>query len=139
MDTDLPITLTTKGLFEANDKSSGFLISKLEAWLNFKALSANWYANEAMIVKMAFTVLPEAHFMDLQVDSKDNWIPITTASLTAVYRHDLTAKQFTCFIMLSNEELNQAMKDGSKVEGNFQTKLAEAANTLAHYYHLPTI
>jgi hypothetical protein len=139
METDLPITLSIKGLFEAGDKSSAFLISKLEAWLNFKALGANWYSDETLVVNIDFTILPESQFMDLQLDTADNWIPINLPGLTAVYRHDMTKQHFNCMVMLSNDELSEAMKDGSKVENTFQLKLGTAANVLATYYHLPTL
>jgi hypothetical protein len=139
MDTDLPITLTTKGLFEANDKNSQFLISKLEAWLNFKALGANWYGDESLVVNMNFTILPEHQFLDLQVDSDKNWIPINLPGLTAIYNHEMSKQSFICMIMFSNDELNVAMKDSAQVENTFQLKLAACANVLATYYHLPAI
>jgi hypothetical protein len=139
METDLPITLNIKGLFEANDKSSAFLISKLEAWLNFKALGANWYGDETLVVNIDFTILPESQFMDLQLDTADNWIPINLPGLTAVYNHDMSKQHFSCMVMFSNDELSEAMKDGSKVESTFQLKLAAAANVLATYYDLPAL
>ena len=139
MQSDLPITLTTKGLFEADDKNSQFLLSKLEGWLNFKALGANWYGNESLIVNIDFTVLPESQFMDLQVDSNKNWIPINLPNLTAIYTHDMSKHHFTCMLMLSNSELEAAMKDSSQVESTFQVKLAACANVLAVYYHLPAL
>jgi hypothetical protein len=139
METGLPITLTTEGLFEAGDKSSQFLISKLEAWLNFKALGANWYSDESLVVNMNFTILPENQFMDLQVDTDKNWIPINLPNLTAIYNHDMNNYQFSCMVMLSNNELEAAMKDGAQVESTFQLKLAACANVLAVYYHLPAL
>lgn len=139
MQSDLPITLTTKGLFEAGDKNSQFLISKLEAWLNFKALGANWYGDESLVVNIDFTVLPESQFMDLQLDTEQSWVPINLPNLTAVYHHDMSKHHFTCMVMFSNDELSAAMKDGSQVENTFQVKLAACANVLAVYYHLPAL
>lgn len=133
----LPITFTTKGLFEAGDNKSEFLISKLEAWLNYRGLCANWYADESMVTSMAFCLLPEKLFLSHQVDQNKAWSTLNEP--TALFHHDESTRHFECYIMLSNEEIDQAMKAPQTLEQKLQVKLAAVANHFASFYHLAAI
>lgn len=139
MNNDLPIKVDSKGLFEAGDKSSKFLMTKLEAWLNFKALSANWYADESLVISMSLTLLPEVQFLNQQVDNDKQWLSISEKSVTAIYTHYKDNHSFESYIMFSNEELNKAMENPRNVENMLQIKLASAANKMAQHYHLMAI
>ena len=133
----LPITVKAEGLFEQNDKSSQFLVSKLEAWLNFQALCADWYANDKLVVKLNFTILPETTFYQHQLDANKTWQNLTTP--LAVYHHDTNVRSFSIYLMLTKEDISSAMEAPQKVEEMLQTKLASTANQLISEYHLSAI
>lgn len=137
MNEALPITFTTQGLFESGDSKSEFLIEKLEAWLNYRGLCANWYADEAMVISMAICLLPEKLFLSHQVDQSKSWS--TLSMPTALYHHDEQQRHFQCYLMLSNAEIDDAMKAPQMLEQTLQVKLAAVANHFANYYHLAAI
>lgn len=136
LDQDLPIKVKTQDLFETGDKASGYLLSKLEAWVNFQTLAANWFADEDFIIDLTMTLLPETSFLDLQVDST-LWQTIQLASFTAVYMKQQRSVQ--AYIMLSNDELNTAMTQSAKVESLMQDKLRIMTNIAAKSFSLPSI
>lgn len=133
----LPITFSIKGLFEPGDSRSEFLISKLEAWLNYRGLCANWYADESLVVNMDICLLPEKLFLSQQVSQDKNWQSLSDP--TAIYHHDSQNHLFECYLMLSNQEIEQAMASPNELEHKLQIKLAAVANTFASKYHLASI
>lgn len=133
----LPITFTTQGLFESGDSKSEFLITKLEGWLNYRGLCANWYADEAMIASMAICLLPEKIFLNHQVDQGKTWS--TLDNPTALFHHNTEKRHFKCYLMFSNEEIDHAMKAPASLEQTLQIKLAATVNHFASFYHLPAI
>ena len=139
MDHNLPITVTSKGLFEAGDKSSEFLMTKLEAWLNFKALQANWYGDEDLVLTINVSIMPEKLFLDNQVDRSLKWQSLSSNTTTALFNHNESITSFTCFLMLSNDELNETMAKPQKVEDMLQNKLATVANHFGEFYELNNI
>lgn len=137
MNEALPISFTIKGLFESGDSKSEFLVSKLEAWLNYRGLCANWYADETLVVKMNICLLPEKLFLSQQVDQDKDWQSLTEP--TALFYHDKDKYAFDCFLMLSNQEIEQAMAKPQEFEHTLQVKLAAIANHFANQYHLAAI
>lgn len=133
----LPITFTTQGLFESGDSKSEFLISKLEAWLNYRGLCANWYADEDKVMSMAICLLPEKMFLSHQVDQNKVWSTLNEP--TALFHHDEVTCHFECYLMLSNNEIDEAMKNPQDLERKLQLKLATVANKFASAYHLAAI
>lgn len=133
----LPISFTTQGLFESGDSKSEFLISKLEGWLNYRGLCANWYADETLIISMAICLLPEKVFLSHQVDQNKTWSTLTEP--TALFHHDKNQHHFECYVMLSNDEIDEAMKAPQTLEQKLQVKLAAVANHFAGFYHLAAI
>jgi hypothetical protein len=132
-----PLSVTTKYLFDSNDPSSNSLLTRIEAWLNFNALKQNWFGDESLIVQMDFTFMPESKFLDQDVD--DQWQTIQLPGVVAVYHHDKASTQFTCYIMLNNDDLKFLMDNPKDVETEFRTKLTKAANKLGSKYHFSPI
>lgn len=133
----LPISFTSKGLFESGDTKSEFLISKLEAWLNYRGLCANWYADESLVVNMSICLLPEKLFLSHQVEPNKQWQSLQEP--VALYHHDKEQHFFDCYLMLSNQEIEQAMAKPQTLEHTLQLKLANVANHFANKYHLAAI
>ena len=137
MTESLPLTVTSEDLFEKGDRTSSYLLTKLEAWLNFQALCANWYADEDFVVQCHFTFLPEQSFYNKELRSDIAWHNIQQPML--VYSHDKTNKTFNVFVMLSNDEINTAMNNPKQVEAMLQHKLSDSANQLVSEYQLAPI
>lgn len=137
MSESLPLTVKSEDLFEQGDRSSSYLLTKLEAWLNFQALCANWYADESSIVQCHFTFLPEQSFYHKELNSDITWHNLKQPML--VYSHDKTNKTFNVFVMLSKDELNTAMNNPKNVEVMLQNKLSQSANQLVAEYKLSPI
>ena len=139
MQDDLPIKVSSKGLFEQDDKSSSFLIHKLEAWLNFQALLANWYQDESQITHFSFQVLPESQFYQHQLDQELIWKSFELPGVTGVYHHDEEQSSFESYLMLSNSELDDMMKHPANVEARLKQKLRATINVQAVIYQLQPI
>ena len=133
----LPISFSIEGLFEPGDSKSAFLVSKLEAWLNYRGLCANWYADETLVVNMNICLLPEKHFLSKQVDQDKSWQSLSEP--TALFHHNKDKHLFDCFLMFSNQEIEQAMANPQELEHMLQIKLAAIANHFAKEYHLAAI
>ena len=54
MQTDLPITVAGDEKFSTSLKP---LLNKLEMWINYQALKANWYGDEACTLRIEFTLI----------------------------------------------------------------------------------
>lgn len=134
MPNDLPITLKIKYLFEESDHKASRLITKVEAWLNFRALAANWYADENKVIEIDFTVMPESKFLEQEVDEK--WQQVKLSTGLAVYLHNKPKCHFNCFVMLANEEIKNLMKQPETLETFLQQRLAEVASHLGQSYQL---
>ena len=124
----LPIVVSIKGLFEPNDKSALFLIEKLQAWLNFRALTNNWFVNENSIVSVKLEVMPEPIF-DSHVKSLSGpWNSFTINNDDAIALNQ--GLQFHCCLKLNNEDVKKMMGDGKIVEPLMQLKLTACINYL---------
>lgn len=137
MTESLPLTVKSEDLFEKDDPSSSYLLTKLEAWLNFQALCANWYADERNVVQCHFTFLPEQSFYKKELNSDMTWHNLKQPML--IYSHDKQKKSFDVFVMLSHDELNNAMNNPKDVETMLQKKLSDSANQLVSEYQLSPI
>ena len=137
MTEDLPISLCTQGLFEPDDKASGFLIRKLAAWLNFQALVSHWYEDASKVVSFDLTLLPDEQFYRQDVEA--DWQTVTQDGLVAVFQFSDTSEHFKAYILLSNNEIDDFMKDGQVVEPSLRQKLARTLNHLAPMAGLPPL
>lgn len=70
MQQGLPITINADSAFS---KALPALANKLEMWLNFQALKANWYGNEETVLTFDFTLVRALE--DKKQDMKtDSWV-----------------------------------------------------------------
>ncbi|NVK24347.1 MAG: hypothetical protein HWE10_05420 [Gammaproteobacteria bacterium] len=139
MDHNLPINVTSEGLFEKGDKSSNFLMTKLSAWLNFETMKVDWYGDEDLVLKVDFTLMPEQVFLDNQVDNSQMWQTFSDVDTTALFHHDESNTTINTFVMLSNDELNHVMAKPNQVEPLVQNKLKKLINHFATLYNLESI
>ncbi len=129
-DADLPITVTSKGMFESNDENAVFLMEKLQGWINFQALAANWYSDENNIVTIKITLMPEKAYLRCDEQSSDLWRPIQTSGLSALLMANENLNTHCCIVAIGNADLKEMMDDGKKVEPNLQALLVSACNYL---------
>lgn len=134
---DIPLTVTSRHIFEAGDRSAASLFSKVEAWLNFQALRNNWFGDESKILEVNFVFLPERQFLAQSVS--DNWNCMQQATLTAVYGTTTGELEYDCYIMLANDELKYLMEHPSELEPTLCKKLSAVANEIAKPLYLTAI
>lgn len=113
----LPITIAADGQFS---KSLNPLLTKLEKWINFQALKADWYSNENRLLSFDFTLIKnmEKKTQDL---TSDNWI--VEPSFAYHYNHSsLTTIAFVAVDdLVKNSGIEQAIK----------ARLTDVANIIA--------
>ena len=139
MDESLPIQVTSEGLFEKGDQSSERLFQKLEAWLNFQTLLANWYQDESLVIKIKLSLMPENVFYGHELDQTLTWQSFENKTLTGVYHHNQSNTEFDSYLMLSKADLNDMMSHPEKVENLFKQKLKFAINELGKHYQCMAI
>lgn len=135
---DLPVRVNIEYLFESNDPKSRYLIDKLNAWINFQTLAANWFADESRIIDLQITLLPENHFLDLELDNQQNW---QTANLANqfVFSIDSVLLKSSVYGCLKQDKIKQLMEEPQSVEGYFQGVIKSAVNLIAADFKLTTI
>lgn len=121
----LPITIVADGQFS---KALQPLLSKLEMWINYQALKANWYGNEACSLTFDFSLirsLPEK----TQVNTK-HWI----AAPGYAYQYESSNLTTTAFIAV--EDL---IKHGEGIEQAIKSRLIAIANIIATQHGLTAL
>lgn len=135
---DLPVRVNIEYLFESIDPKSRYLIDKLNAWINFQTLAANWFADESRIIDLQITLLPENHFLDLELDNQQNW---QTANLANqfVFSIDSVSLKSSVYGCLKQDTIKQLMEEPQSVEGYFQDVIKSAVNLIAADFKLTSI
>ncbi len=134
----LPIRVEIKHLFEAGDVKSQSLIERLQAWINFQTLAANWFADESQIVDVSIVLLPQNRFLDLELDTEQVWQSIQITD-DYVYTANAEANTANIYVGLSNTTLKSLMKHPEKVNEGFQEIIKNATNLVAPEFKLSKI
>ncbi|ABZ77918.1 conserved hypothetical protein [Shewanella halifaxensis HAW-EB4] len=118
MQEQLPITISADSGFSSSLKP---LLVELEMWLNFQALKADWYGDEACILAFDFTLVRSLE--DKALDSKNhNWV---TGEGYAYY-YDSTSLKTTAFIAVAD-----LLEAGVGIEQAIKARLIAVANEVA--------
>ena len=88
---------------------------------------------------MNIVIMPEKVFLDNKVDKSLKWQTFSSNTTTALFNHDPETFRFKSFLMLSNDELNDAMSNPKKVEDMLQKKLGMVANHFGEFYKLENL
>jgi len=120
---DLPITIVADSKFPDSLKPS---INKLEMWLNFQALKANWYGDESFILTFNFTILrtleeKQQHLLD------HNY----TVEFGYAFYYDEVALTTTAYIAVAD-----LAKQKVGVEKAIKNRLTTVTNKIAAQYAL---
>ncbi|GIU02965.1 hypothetical protein [Shewanella algidipiscicola] len=148
MQQGFPITVAADGQFSS---SLNPLLTQLEMWLNFQALKADWYSNEAFILSFNFTLVRSLaekaeHLTSAQADTqagiqaeseKGEASPAVDlekrwrVELGYAYQYDSSKLTTTAFIAVDD-----LARGGVGIEQGIKARLVAVANAVAHQYGL---
>ncbi|WP_415227625.1 hypothetical protein [Psychromonas sp.] len=118
MQQGLPITIAADGQFSNSLKP---LLNKLEMWINFQALKANWYGNEDCILSFDYTLVRTLE-EKIKHLTADNWI----VGSGYAYHYDSSSLTTTAFIAVG--DLGQSSVG---IEQAIKARLTAVANIIA--------
>jgi hypothetical protein len=118
-----PITVTADTNFSSSLKP---LLNKLEMWLNFQALKANWYGDEDHILIFDFTLVRTLDEKK-QLMNTDNWV------IESGFAYHYESSNLTTIAFIAIADLAQ-MKTG--VEQAIKSRLTRVANAVAKQHGL---
>lgn len=122
----LPITISADSGFSSSLKP---LLVELEMWLNFQALKADWYGDEACILAFDFTLVRSLEERGL--DSKNpSWI----VEDGYAYCYDSTSLKTTAFIAVAD-----LLEAGVGIEQAIKARLVGVANGVGAEHGLALI
>ena len=123
MQEQLPITILADSRFSSSLKP---LLTQLEMWINFQALKADWFGDEACILSFEFTLVRSLE--GKAMDSKNhNWI--TGEGYT--YCYDSESLKTTAFIAVAD-----LLEAGIGIELGIKQRLVAVANSVASEHGL---
>ena len=140
---DLPILVSTAGLFEKGDSRSQFLIEKLQAWFNYQALVSGWYAHESNTLELQVVLTPERYFLDLAQSEgnakseavDESWTNLQVPSITGLIKVD--GQNVRLIVAISTDDLKDMMDNPNLVESQLQLLLKNIGNYIAGEFKLP--
>ena len=126
MQQNLPITIVADGQFS---DSLNPLLSKLEMWINFQALKANWYGNEDCILTFDFSLIKKLEEKTQQMMA-DNW----TIESGYAYHYDCSRLITIAFIAIDD-----LVKGRVGIEQAIKARLKTVANIIALQHGLSAL
>lgn len=119
----LPITVAGDEKFSSSLKP---LLNKLEMWLNFQALKANWYGDEDLTLIFDFTLVRTLEEKTKNM-SADNW----TIETGFAYHYESSNLTTVAFIAIADLVQNK-----TGVEQSIKSRLTRVANAVAKQHGL---
>ncbi len=123
MQQGFPITIVADGRFSSSLKP---LLAQLEMWINFQALKADWYGDEARVLKFDFTLVRS---LDEQAASfnSNNWV------VEAGYAYHYESSSLTTVAFIAVDDLLQL---GAGIEQAIKSRLISVANSVGQQHKL---
>jgi len=118
-----PITVTADQTFSSALKP---LLNKLEMWLNFQALKANWYGDEAHVLSFDFTIVKTLE-EKTKIMETDNWV----IDQGFAYHYESSNLNTIAFIAIAD-----LVKMQTGVEQAVKSRLTRVANAVAKQHGL---
>jgi|GEM_PF-6812029 len=119
MQQGLPITIAADGQFSNSLKP---LLTKLEMWINFQALKADWYGNEDYTLSFDFTLVRTLE-EKIQHLTAENWI------VESGYAYHYKSSRLTTIAFIAVDDLVQG---GVGIEQAIKARLIAVANAVAN-------
>ncbi|WP_440874570.1 hypothetical protein [Thalassotalea sp. PLHSN55] len=141
---DLPMTLSAESKLTDNLHHGKQLLEQLEAWLNFQALKANWFADENKSLTCTFVLLSQQSFQQTvsQIKSLDGQ---QQAQWTLADHNDFMVKQapnsrsVKAVLAISEAVLNSKSDDNALLNSELKQTLVAVVNTIATQNQLDNI
>ncbi|GIU49347.1 hypothetical protein TUM4438_32750 [Shewanella sairae] len=117
-----PMTITAAANFSDSLKP---LLTELEMWLNFQALKADWYSNEAHVLQFDFCLvrsLDEAMVQQGRETDRSRWV------VAGGYAYLFEVKNLHTKAYIAVDDL---LKSGTGIEREIKTRLLAVANAVA--------
>ena len=117
-----PMTISAAGNFSDSLKP---LLAELEMWLNFQALKADWYSNEAHVLQFNFSLvrsLTDAMAQQTREMDSSSWV------VAGGYAYLFEAKTLHTKAYIAVDDL---LKSGTGIEREIKTRLLAVANAVA--------
>lgn len=121
MHDSLPITVAADQAFSS---TLAPLIKKLEMWINFQALKANWYQDERIILSFNFMLVKTIEEKQLPLE---HWVVDTGVA----YQHQ--SNNLNTQALIAIEDL---IKINKGIEQAIKNRLIRVANAVAKQYRL---
>ena len=121
MNQGFPITITADDRFSSSLKP---LLAQLEMWINFQALKADWYGNEAHILSFDFTLVRTLDDKGELLASK-NWI----VEPGYAYHYESSRLMTTAFIAVDD-----LLERGTGIEQEIKSRLVAVANAVGRQH-----
>lgn len=115
MQEQLPITILADSRFSSSLKP---LLTQLEMWINFQALKADWFGDEACILSFEFTLVRTIEER-VQGFKSENWV----AKSGYAYSYDCKSLKTTAFIAVAD-----LLESGVGIEQGIKQRLVAVAN-----------
>ncbi|QYJ81727.1 hypothetical protein [Shewanella aegiceratis] len=126
MQQGFPITITADDRFSSSLKP---LLAKLEMWINFQALKADWYGKEDHILSFDFTLVRTLDEKAEQLIS-ESWI------VEPGYAYHYESSRLMTIAFIAVDDLLQR---GTAIEQEIKSRLVAVANAVGQQHGLITI
>lgn len=123
MQEQLPITILADSRFSSLLKP---LLTQLEMWINFQALKADWFGDEACILSFEFTLVRTIE-EQVQDFKSENWV----VKSGYAYSYDCKSLKTTAFIAVAD-----LLETGVGIEQGIKQRLVDVANSVANEHGL---
>ncbi len=126
MQQGFPITITADDRFSSSLKP---LLAKLEMWINFQALKADWYGKEDHILSFDFTLVRTLDEKAEQLIS-ESWI------VEPGYAYHYESSRLMTIAFIAVDDL---LERGTGIEEEIKSRLVVVANAAGRQHGLITI
>ncbi|GIU05210.1 MULTISPECIES: hypothetical protein [unclassified Shewanella] len=137
LEQQLPITISADSGFSSSLKP---LLLELEMWINFQALKADWYGDEACILAFDFTLVRSLEDKGLAVSEKSGSAGTGKEWVSGdgyAYCYDSTSLNTTAFIAVA--DLLTPIKGGVGIEQAIKQRLVGVVNSIGKHHGLVSL
>lgn len=140
MTEQLPIRLKANDELRAQFAKIHSQVNKLEAQLNFHALTANWFGDEEAILSIELFIESALSFNDkVQALQSESSPAITYLSDDVFYLPALDSEPLQYYVALTDKEAGLMQEKPPLVAGLLQMKLTKVLNEIAAKHALTPI
>ncbi|WDE02831.1 hypothetical protein SG34_015405 [Thalassomonas viridans] len=129
MNEQLPITIGPSEALNAQLPGLTATVNKLEAQLNFQALTAGWYGDEENILQTRLSLVTSGEFSAMQQQKQAGERYDFADDVLSYHRSE--SRQVCCIVALTDNELALFSQRKGLVAAYLRTKLHKVLNLIA--------